>query len=113
MVEDCETAKDFEGLLGTSYERPVFLFKHSTRCGISAGRWRAFCGLAETEPRAVYRRVLVIENRDLSREVAQKTGITHQSPQVILFHNGRAVWDASHYSITEAEMTKALEQALG
>lgn len=112
MIENWLTVRDFDKVLSTSHDKPVFLLKHSTRCPISAGRWRVFHGLAQRESRAQFCKLLVIESRALSRRVARKTGITHESPQVILFHKGKAVWDTSHTSITEEEITKALEQAM-
>ena len=112
MIKDCRTEEDFDQLLADSQDTPVFLFKHSTRCSISAGRWAMFQGYADREARAVFCKLLVIENRPLSMHVAQKTGIRHQSPQAILFCRGEPVWDASHYSITEENMTAALKRAL-
>jgi bacillithiol system protein YtxJ len=112
MIKDCQTSEDFEQLLADSQDMPVFLLKHSTRCSISAGRWRMFQGFADQEVRAAFCRLLVIEDRPLSMHVAQETGIRHQSPQAILFYRGEPIWDASHYSITEEDMTAALERAL-
>ena len=112
MIDNCQTVQDFDQLVSSSCERPVFLFKHSTRCPISAGRWREFQAFAEAEQRARFCRVLVIEDRPLSQYVARETGVSHQSPQVILISDCRAVWNTSHYSITSAAMNSALEQAI-
>ena len=112
MIKDCRTEKDFEQLLTQSQDVPVFLLKHSTRCSISASRWRLFQGFADKEARAAFCKLLVIEDRPLSMHVAQKIGVRHQSPQAILFYRGEPVWDASHYSITEEDMTAALERVL-
>ena len=112
MIKDCHTTEDFGQLLADSQDKPVFLLKHSTRCSISASRWRVFQSYADREARAAFCRLLVIEDRPLSMHVAQETGIRHQSPQAILFYRGEPVWDASHYSITEEDMTAALERAL-
>jgi bacillithiol system protein YtxJ len=112
MISECKQVKDFERLVADSQDKPVFLFKHSTSCPISASRWRLFQSFADRESRAAYHRVLVIQDRPMSMHVAQETGIRHQSPQAILLYRGRAVWDASHYSITEEDMTAALERAL-
>ena len=46
MIKDCQTENDFRKLLADSHEKPVFLFKHSTNCPISRGRWSAFQGYA-------------------------------------------------------------------
>ena len=89
------------------------MFKHSTRCPISASRWRVLQEYAKRESRADFWRVLVIEDRPVSMYVADETGVRHQSPQAILFYRGKPVWDESHYRITEEDMEVALERALG
>ena len=112
MVKDCETAQDWEQLLADSHDKPVFLLKHSTRCGISASAWRAFQGYAKTG-NAGFWRVLVVEDRPLSQQIARESRVQHQSPQTILFRQGKPVWDTSHGSITAQEMSAALSAADG
>jgi bacillithiol system protein YtxJ len=112
VIRECKQNGDFERLVADSHEKPVFLFKHSTSCPISASRWRLFQSFAESESRAAFHRVLVIEDRPVARHIAEATGIQHQSPQAILLYNGKAIWNASHYSITEEDMAAALERAL-
>jgi bacillithiol system protein YtxJ len=113
MVQDCRTIADFSKLLKTSQERPVFLFKHSTRCPISASRWRVLQEYAKHESRAGFWKLLVVEDRSVSMHVADRTGVHHQSPQAILLYRGRPVWNESHYRITTEDMKAALERALG
>lgn len=113
MVQDCRTIGNFSSLLKASQERPVFVFKHSTRCPISASRWRILQEYADHESRADFWKVLVVEDRPVSMHVADQTGVGHQSPQAILLYRGRPVWSESHYRITEDDMKAALERALG
>jgi bacillithiol system protein YtxJ len=113
MVQDCRSMADFSALLVASQEKPVFLFKHSTRCPISASRWRVLQEYAERESRADFWKLLVVEDRLVSMHVADQTGVRHQSPQAILLHRGKPVWDESHYRITTEDMQAALERALG
>jgi bacillithiol system protein YtxJ len=35
----------------------------------------------------------------LGQEVAQRTGVPHESPQVIVLRDGEAIWDADHWRI--------------
>ncbi len=44
--------------------------------------------------------IRVVEARPASNLVSEKTGIRHESPQVILFREGRAVFDADNWNIT-------------
>ena len=50
--------------------------------------------------------VRVVEARPASNLITQKTGITHQSPQVILFKDGEAVFDADNWDITPETLTQ-------
>ena len=46
---------------------------------------------------------------EISREVEKLTGVRHESPQVILLRDGKAVWDASHFDVNAASVSLALE----
>lgn len=108
MIQSCRTLEDWRTLLAHSHDRPVFLFKHSTSCPISASRWKEFQSFAEGRDDAEFWQVLVIQNRPLSLQIAHDSGISHQSPQAILFVGGQAAWHTSHWSITGEEMRRAL-----
>lgn len=78
------------------------LFKHSTRCPISAHahdeyqEWLAAAG----EDRVRTARVLVVEARPVSNAIAERLKVRHESPQAILIEDGKVLWHASHHSIT-------------
>ncbi len=108
MIRDCQTRQDFEQLVQDSHSQPVFLLKHSTRCPISASAWRAYQRFGETKPEVELWKVLVIEDAQLSSEIARGTGVRHQSPQALLFHRGEVVWHDSHWSIKEDALADAL-----
>lgn len=44
--------------------------------------------------------IRVVEARPASNLIAERTGIVHQSPQVILFKDGAAVFDVDNWAIT-------------
>jgi len=89
-----------------SFEKPVVLFKHSTRCSISRFVWNRFQQDYDipNEKAALYFLDL-LAYRSVSNEVAEKFGIIHQSPQVIVLKEGKAVYNASHDAI-EVEKIK-------
>ncbi|BDC97995.1 bacillithiol system redox-active protein YtxJ [Persicobacter psychrovividus] len=92
-----------------SFEQPVVLFKHSTRCPTSAMSLRFFeNGFKEEAGIKPYFLDLIV-HRDVSNEIAVKFGVLHQSPQVILLKDGKAVFDASHHEINFAHLPKALQ----
>jgi bacillithiol system protein YtxJ len=108
MVIELHQDRDLEQILEQSKTNPVFIFKHSTQCPISAHiyeEFMAFAGSAHELPCGV---VLVIENRSLSDAIAEHLDVRHQSPQAILVKDGRAAWHASHWSITADSLSEAL-----
>jgi bacillithiol system protein YtxJ len=85
----------------------VLLFKHSTVCPISAAaheQYQAFCAAHPDVP-TIY--VDVIADRGTARGIAERSGVRHESPQAILFEQGKAVWNASHTAITKAALEAA------
>jgi bacillithiol system protein YtxJ len=96
----------FDELVERSKERPVVLFKHSLTCPISA---RAY-----DEMGAFAGDVALIEVQrapELSTEVENRLGVAHESPQVIVLRNGKAIWNASHFKITGAAVADAVRAA--
>jgi bacillithiol system protein YtxJ len=96
--------KALDNLLANSRQRPVIVFKHSNSCPISAAAYRE---MQQLEDEVVL--VEVQSAREVSRELADITGIRHESPQVIVFKNGKAVWNASHFDVKAREVAKALQ----
>lgn len=94
-------------LLNRSSERPVVIFKHSTTCPISASAYRE---MAELESEVAL--VEVQGARDLSREIEDRTGIEHETPQVIVLRNGKAVWNGSHWSVKADAVAEAVRANL-
>ena len=52
--------------------------------------------------------IRVVEARPASNLVTQKTGITHESPQFILFKDGEAVFDVDNWNITPEVLAQGL-----
>lgn len=50
------------------------------------------------------------EDRPLSLELAERTGVPHESPQVICLLRGRAVAHASHREITAQRLAAMLRR---
>ena len=98
-----ESVAGLDRLFATSHERPVVIFKHSVTCGISAGVRR------EVERVSTDVNVVVIQtHRDLSNEIAYRTGVRHESPQAIVLVNGVPVYHASHYDIEAAHIEASM-----
>jgi thioredoxin 1 len=48
--------------------------------------------------------------RPLSREIADRLRITHESPQAILLRAGTSVWHDSHFGVTAEAIARELRQ---
>src|SRR3982751_4818606 len=94
-----------EELIARSHSEPVILFKHSTTCPISAAAYAEMSQVPNDVSLVVVQRA-----RDVSQEVAARTGVRHESPQTIILRNGEAVWNRSHWSIKAADVETALRQ---
>lgn len=98
--------------IGTaSNAQPVLLFKHSTSCGISRtalDRLQRAWTDADSRSHTVYYLDL-LRFRAVSDAVAQRYGITHESPQALVIRNGQCVYDGSHFAITYAATLAALK----
>ena len=92
-----------ENLLTDSTKKPVIVFKHSNACSISARAYR------EMEKVDGVNILEVQSARDVSHELANRTGVRHETPQVIILRDGKAVWNASHFDVTAAEVKRAVE----
>lgn len=87
----------------------ILIFKHSTRCGISSMVKRQFEGLFAEEHQSLKVYYLDLLNyRAISNEIEEIFNVLHQSPQLIVIKNQTAVFNASHYDITEVNLTRFL-----
>lgn len=99
--------EEVEGFLAAKGTGMVF--KHSTRCPVSAAAFREFEEFLSATAGIPAYLVLVIEDRPVSRAVAEKLGVPHASPQAILVRDGAAAWTASHGAITREALRDAWE----
>jgi bacillithiol system protein YtxJ len=93
-------------LFAASAEQPVVLFKHDFACPISVTAYRELAAV----PGAV-QLIDVERQQGLAGQVASRTGIEHESPQVIVLRHGRAVYTASHWDIIGVEVARATDGA--
>lgn len=106
-----EDMNQLDELLASSSSRTVMILKHSTRCSISSMAKRRLereWDLEDQEVQAWY--LDLIAHRDVSNAIAEKLGVEHQSPQIILIKDGKAVLDQSHNGISASDVR---EQAIG
>lgn len=92
---------ELEELITHSAVQPALIFKHSTRCSVSCmvldrlnRRWQT----EDSEKLKPYFLDL-LNYRDISNRIAEKFGIEHESPQVLVISNGKCIYNASHQGI--------------
>ena len=85
-----------------SNEKPVAIFKHSTRCSVSRMALKQFENEFDFSDKVTPYFLDLIANRDVSNEIASRFGVQHQSPQLILIMGEKAVYNASHSDIDAA-----------
>ena len=101
-----DSAEELSLLFEQSNERPILLFKHSTMCPLSADAYQEMKRF-ENEINLV----IVQTARSISNEIESRTGIKHESPQVIILRNGKPAWHASHFKITAQSVTQAFQES--
>ena len=103
---------DLDEAVASSAERPVFVYKHSSECPVSAraaDHYHDFAEVDSSTPTPLFTQVMVIENRDLSNEIESRLEVRHESPQLLLLRDGMVAWHATHFSISEDSIKSALE----
>jgi bacillithiol system protein YtxJ len=66
----------------------------------------------EGEKSLHYYMIDVVNNREISNSIENKTGIKHESPQIILLHNGQPQWYESHMSINSKTINEKVMEIL-
>lgn len=107
------TTDDLDAAVRASASHPVFVFKHSLVCPVSTRADLQFGDFvnARGDGDAAYHRLEIQNARPVSNEIETRTGVRHESPQVLLFVDGDVVWHASHGAITKNALEAALDGA--
>lgn len=99
--------EEFEGLVEKSGSHRVLVFKYSPICSVSFfvdGQVQGFLKSLPEDSDLETVRVDVVNSRPLSRAIADRIQIRHESPQVLLLHEGRCIWHESHGAISRGEL---------
>ncbi len=91
-------------IITLSNEKPVLIFKHSTRCSISRMALKQFENEFDLQAKVTPYFLDLLEFRSISNEIATRFNVMHQSPQLLLIRDGIAIYDVSHDSIDAQEL---------
>jgi len=106
MAPKLNNIRSFEHLdkvFAESYIRPVFLFKHSNSCGLSADVFEQVSALINN-----IHIVVVQQDREISNAIAARLAVRHASPQAFVLWEGRPIYHATHYAIDPVEIENKL-----
>src|SRR4051794_12087201 len=81
-------------------EEIVVLFKHSPTCPVSWMAQREVMQYRAAQSEIPVYLISVRRRRDVSRYIEEKTGIQHESPQLIVLRKGEVIASASHDEVT-------------
>jgi len=104
------SAAQLEIIKTESHQQPVVIFKHSTSCSISRAVLdrleRNWGNAALIAVKPYYLDLLVY--RPISNQIASEFAVEHESPQVIIIHQGKPIYAQSHFGIDVKEIAQAI-----
>jgi bacillithiol system protein YtxJ len=95
-------------IITVSEEKPVVIFKHSTRCSVSRMVLKQFENEFNLQDKMEAYFLDLIENRAISNEIASKFEVVHQSPQLLVIKNGKCIYNISHSDIDAVFLNQLL-----
>ncbi|WP_445430483.1 bacillithiol system redox-active protein YtxJ [Chryseobacterium indoltheticum] len=98
--------EDLENAVKQSYENRVAIFKHSTSCFISKTVLKNFEKEIENsdDQNVSFYFLDLLAFRPISNKIAEDFAIRHESPQLIVLENGKAINNASHQDISLSQI---------
>lgn len=103
--EDVDQLKKWTG----NNNDTVVIYKHSYRCGTCMiSKHRVERVLDKYSGTIPFLFIDVNKERKLSAFITEKTGIRHESPQLIILRNGETIYHESHGGINPEEIIEQL-----
>ncbi|MFT4202802.1 MAG: bacillithiol system redox-active protein YtxJ [Chitinophagaceae bacterium] len=103
---ELNSSPQLQEILVKSKDKAQVIFKHSTRCSISRTVWNRLERANELPDGADYYYLDLISHRPVSSEIAELLDVEHESPQILVIKDGRAVYNADHFEITADELAE-------
>ena len=94
-----------DAILKESNQKPIIIFKHSTRCGTSMMVKNSFQSNYNLGNTFTLYYLDLIKYRNISNKIENLFNISHQSPQLIIIKNGKVVAHSSHYEILNMDLS--------
>lgn len=97
--KDLNQLSQIDELIEESKNAPILIFKHSRSCSISRtslDRLERNWNL-DDEVKSYF--LDLLSYRELSNAIAEKLKVRHESPQVLIVHDGKTLYSQSHFDI--------------
>jgi bacillithiol system protein YtxJ len=110
--QEITSVSEADAVLAASEHKPQLVLKHSTRCSISTmakSRLERAIAASPVQPADLHL-LKVIEARPASNHLAERLGVYHQSPQLLLVENGECLLEQDHLDISWQEVLETLQQ---
>jgi bacillithiol system protein YtxJ len=108
-----------EGFIETikAHQGYTLIFKHSYTCSISTASFERFKRYLSKVTNGIddkfsFYLVDVKKERPISLKIAETFGIQHESPQVLLIHNGKVIYHQSHNGIDGDDIKEIYQSSL-
>ena len=86
----------------------VVILKHSNTCGVSS---RAYGEMSSFEGPVGL--ITVQDARAVSNEIERRTGVPHETPQLLILRNDKVVFTASHFQVKAATVQEEIKRQNG
>ena len=106
-IPELNSTLEYDSLLAQDL---AIVFKHSPTCPISLFAHHQVMRFRMEQPHAPVYLVSVRRRRDVARHIAERTGVRHESPQILVLRSGTVIGAASHDEIT-AELLSSLVES--
>ncbi|MDB5229052.1 MAG: ytxJ [Bacteroidota bacterium] len=104
--ETLDSEQQFLNLLET--ESVFAVFKHSTRCAVSSMAKNRLEREWDLDLPIYY--LDLVRYRSVSNLIAERSHVIHESPQLIVYKNGKQIYNSSHSTISVTDVKEELHE---
>ncbi|MFT5821113.1 MAG: bacillithiol system protein YtxJ [Crocinitomix sp.] len=104
-----QTDADIEQIIENSNKQTQLIFKDSVTCGISAyAKEKLQLGTDLIKSKGDLHYLDLLNRRSVSKFIAERLDVIHQSPQVIVLKDEKVIYTVSHHSIEPEKIAEFL-----
>lgn len=94
-------ASELDEIHEASFNNPQLIFKHSTRCSISSMAMHRLENQTDSLGSDISIHYLdLIQFRSISNLISERYSVRHESPQLLVIHEGKCIHHDSHLDIS-------------